>query len=169
MANATAAEPDKIQVERLLTAARSTIAEVRYCWVVTPADDGIGAHARAVLDQKNGAATDLSTRWFLARRVSRKVAEIRRAGRVTLAYQHASGDAFVALSGRADLIDERAAIDSRFRPSNDYEAALAAQLLAVRVTADHLELHIRGVTAEPWGHGRTFLDRGPDGIWRLAE
>jgi hypothetical protein len=27
-------------VGRLLEAARRTIAEVRYCWVVTPADDG---------------------------------------------------------------------------------------------------------------------------------
>ena len=46
---------------------------------------------------------------------------------------------------------------------------LIPQMLAVRVAADHLELHIRGLTAEPWGQGRTFLDRGPDGTWRLAE
>lgn len=156
------------QIERLLAAAQVTIAEVRYCWVVTSAEDGIGAHARAVLDQKGDSEPDVWTRWFLARRGSRKVAEIRRAGRVTLAFQHNSGNAFVALSGRADLIDERAAVDSRFQPANEYEASLAAQLLAVRVTGDHLELHVRGVTAEPWGHGRTSLDRNHDGSWRLT-
>ena len=170
MASATAVEPDdQIQVQRLLTAARDTIAEVRYCWVVTAAEDGVSAHARAVLDQKGDSEPDVWTRWFLARRASRKVAEIHRTGRVTLAFQHDSGDAFVALSGRAELVDERAAVESRFRPSDAYQTALMSQLLAVRVTGDHLELHIRGVTAEPWGHGRTFLDRGPDGIWRLAE
>jgi len=159
----------KNQIERLLAAARRTMAEVPYCWVVTAGMDGIGAHARAVKDQKSGAGDDLWTRWFLARRVSRKVAEIGRSGRVTLAYQHASGDAFVALSGPAELIDDRAAVESRFHPSNAYEESLVRQLLAVRVAGDHLELHVRGVTAEPWGHGRTFLDRAADGSWHLAE
>jgi len=65
------------------------------------------------------------------------------------------------------LIEDRAAVESRFRPATEYEAQLFTQLLAVRVTADHLELHVRGVTVEPWGHGRTLLDRGRDGIWRL--
>ena len=32
---------------------------------------------------------------------------LRRAGRATLAYQHDSGTAYVALSGQAELIDER--------------------------------------------------------------
>jgi hypothetical protein len=26
---------------------------------------------------------------------------------------------------------------------------------------------VRGVTAEPWGHGFTLLERGADGTWRL--
>jgi hypothetical protein len=34
---------NKPEVERLLAAARAAIAEVPYCWVVTPAQDG-GAH-----------------------------------------------------------------------------------------------------------------------------
>ena len=29
----------------------------------------------------------------------------------------------------------------------------------VKCTANHLELHVRGVTAEPWGHGRMLLQR----------
>ena len=157
------------QIERLLAAARDTIAEVPVCWVVTAGADG-GAHARVVKAQPSTAGEDFWTRWFLTPRIGRKAAEIREAGRVTLAYQHDSGNAYVALDGPAELIDDRAAVESRFRGSvyDDPEGVVAASLIAVRVTADHLELHVRGVTAEPWGRGRTLLDREPDGSWRLA-
>lgn len=147
MANGHLDEP----VERLLCAACETMAEVPYCWVVTAAARGSEAHARAVKGQKGGTEADPWTRWFLARRVSRKVGEIRQAGRVTLAYQHGSGNAYVALSGRADLIDDRAEVERRFHPTSAQETSLVPQMLAVRVAADHLEVHVRGVTAEPWG------------------
>jgi general stress protein 26 len=170
MASAAAAEIDRqTQVERLLAAARGTMAEVPFCWVVTPPLTGADAHARVVKDNKIDTDEDAWTRWFLARRVSRKVAEIRRAGRTTLAYQHDSGNAYVALSGRAKVVDERAEVERRFRPTNEQEAGLIPQMLVVRIVADHLELHIRGITAEPWGQGRTFLDRDADGSWRFAE
>ena len=118
-----------------------------------------------------GPADDFWTRWFLTPRIGRKSAEIHEAGRITLAYQHDSGDAYVALAGRAELIDDRAAVESRFRGSayDDPAGVVAASLIAVRVTADHLELHVRGVTAEPWGRGRTLLDRMPDGSWHPAD
>jgi general stress protein 26 len=150
------------QVERLLAAARETIATVPFCWVMTVAEDG-GANARVVQAPPTRDGEDFWTRWFLTPRIGRKAAEIGRMGRVTLAYQHASGNAYVALSGRAELIDDRAEVESRCS-----DRALADRLIAVKVTADHLELHVRGVTAEPWGHGRTLLDRSPDGSWRLA-
>jgi general stress protein 26 len=156
-------------IERLLAAARDAICEVPFCWVVTQAGDG-GANARVVKTQPGAAGEDFWTRWFLTPRIGRKAAEIRRAGRITLAYQHGSGNAYVALSGRAELLDDRAAVESRFRGStyDDPEGVVAASLIAVKVTADHLELHVRGVTAEPWGRGRTLLDRGADGSWRLV-
>jgi general stress protein 26 len=142
---------------------------VPFCWVVTQAGDG-GASARVVKTQPGAEGEDFWTRWFLTPRIGRKAAEIRRAGRVTLAYQHGSGNAYVALSGRAELLDDRKAVESRFRGStyDDPEGVVAASLIAVKVTADHLELHVRGVTAEPWGRGRTLLDRGADGSWRLV-
>ena len=156
-------------VERLLAAARQKIDEVPFCWVVTAAPDG-GANARVVKAQQSGAGEDCWTRWFLTPRNGRKSAEIRQAGRVTLAYQHNSGDAYVALAGSADLIDDREEVNSRFRGAyDDPDGSIAGSLIAVRVAADHLELHIRGVTAEPWGRGRTLLDREPDGSWRLAD
>lgn len=159
----------QLEVERLLAAAGHAIAEVPFCWVVTPAEAG-GANARIVKAQPTRDGEDFWTRWFLTPRIGRKTAEIRRAGRVTLAYQHNSGNAYVALAGPAALIEDRAEVDSRFRGSiyDDPEGVVAASLIAVRVTADHLELHAHGITAQPWGRGRTLLDRDGDGSWRLA-
>lgn len=154
-------------VEQLLAAARDAISEVPYCWVVTAAGDG-GANARAVKAFPNDEGEDLWTRWFLTNRAGRKATEISRAGRVTLAYQHQSGNAYVALAGPAEVIDEPQAVETRLRQVYDPEGALAGRLVAVRVTGNHLELHIRGVTAEPWGHGHTLLDRAPNGSWHLS-
>lgn len=154
--------------ERMLAAARRIIEELPFFWVVTAAVDG-GANARIVNAQPSAAGEDFWTRWFLTPPNGRKAAEIRRAGRASLAYQHGSGEAFVALSGRAELIDDRDAVNRRFRGSrfDDPKGLVAAGLVAVRVIGDHLELHIRGTTAEPWGRGRTSLDRNPDGSWTL--
>jgi hypothetical protein len=152
----------------MLTAAQRVIEELPFFWVVTSAGEG-GANARIVNAQPGKAAEDFWTRWFLTPPNGRKAAEICRTGRVTLAYQHPSGEAFVALSGPAELIVDPAEVNSRFRGSrfDDPGGIVAAGLVAVRVTGDHLELHIRGVTAEPWGRGRHSLDRNPDGSWRL--
>src|SRR2546430_8058238 len=140
------------QVERLLAAASDTIAAVPFCWVVTPDGDG-GANARVVKAQPTRDGEDCWTRWFLTPRVGRKAAEIVRAGRVTLAYQSDGGHAYVALAGRAELIDDRAAVESRFRGSayDDPAGVVGASLIAIRMTAHHLELHVPGVTAQPWG------------------
>jgi general stress protein 26 len=158
---------ERHHVERLLEAARRTIAEVRYCWVVTAAGDG-RANARVVKAFPNGDGEDLWTRWFLTMRTGRKSAEIRAAGRVTLAYQNDSGDAYVTIAGPAEIVDEPCAVESRLQQVDDPGGALRGKLVAVKCTADHLELHIRGLTAEPWGHGRTLLARSRDGAWRFA-
>ena len=101
------------EVARLLAAARAAVTEVPYCWVITAADGG-NAHARVVKAFSNQTGEDWWTRWFLTRRLARKTTEIRNAGYVTLAFQHDSGKAYVSLAGRAELIDERPAVESRF-------------------------------------------------------
>lgn len=153
-------------VAKLLFAAHAAIAEVRYCWVVTPGKIG-AAHARVVKAFPSEAGETWWTRWFLTRRAARKTAEIRDAGCVTLAFQHDSGEAYVSLAGPAELIDTRRAIERRLQQVDDRAAMLAEQLIAVRVDADYIEIHIRGVTAEPWGHGRTALKRSREGVWCL--
>ena len=165
------AEREERRVDRLLAAARDAIAEVPICWAVTAAEDGRGANARAVRDctaDRGGAGADPWTRWFLALPGSRKAAEIRRAGRATLAYQHNSGNAYVTLCGQAELVDDRSEVAAGLRTVDDPDGSLAARLIAVRVVADRVEVHVRGVTAEPWGQGRTLLERdGGGGAWRL--
>lgn len=156
------------QIERLLAAARDTIDAVPYSWVVTAAADG-DAHARAVKVFPNEEHEDVWTRWFLTNRIGRKASEIRKTGRVTLAFQHRSGNAYVALAGPAEIIDEPDAVESRLREVDDPDGSLAGKLVAVRVSGERLELHLRGVTAEPWGHSRTWLDRLPGGSWRLVD
>jgi general stress protein 26 len=158
---------NKPDVERLLAAARAAISEVPYCWVVTCAQDG-GAHARVAKAFPNENHEPWWTRWFLTRRLARKTAEIRNAGRVTLAFQHQSGNAYVSLAGTAELIETHSAVESRLEQVDDPAGALTGQLIAVRVDADQIEVHIRGVTAEPWGHGRTLLARSGNGVWRLV-
>jgi general stress protein 26 len=154
-------------VERLLEAARQTIAAVRYCWVVTSAGDG-RANARVVKAFPSSDGEDLWTCWFLTMRTGRKSDEIRATGRVTLAYQHDSGNAYVTIAGRAEIIDEPSAVESRLQQVDDPGGTLQGKLVGVKCTADHLELHVRGVTAEPWGHGRTLLQRDRKGAWQLV-
>jgi Pyridoxamine 5'-phosphate oxidase like len=156
------------RVARLLAATCEVIAEVPICWVVTPTLDGFGANARAVHD----CTADIEgrhgwTRWFLTPPTSRKAAEIRRSGHATLAYQHTSGNAYVTLVGRAELREDKALVAAGLRRVADPDGSLAARLVAVRVSVHRVEVHVRGVTAEPWGQGRTLLECDEVGVWRL--
>src|SRR5882724_11707849 len=98
----TVTETDILQ---FLAAARETIAVVPLCWLTTRSAEG-GTNARAVNSSAGAPGSDEWTRRFLVRRSSRKVAEMRAAPMVTLAYQHPSGDRYIALGGRATIIDD---------------------------------------------------------------
>lgn len=162
----TAAEPPRI--EDLLAAATRTIAAVRYCWAVSAAVEG-GANARIVLPFADG--DDEWTRWFLTKRASRKAVEIGAAGRLTLAYQHDPSEAYVVLAGPALMVEDEAVLRRFWKPGWDafFPAGFAAaQMVPVRVAVERIEIHARGVTAEPFGFGRTVIERGADAVWRLA-
>jgi general stress protein 26 len=157
------------QIDRLLAAARETIAAVRYCWVATRAEDA-GANARAVLSFPGAPGSDAWTRRFLTNRGSRKVAELRRDPRVTLAYQANTGDAYVALAGVAHLVEDRTETRSLWQANvvKAFDEFVEANMIVVRIEVDRIELHARGVTAEPFGHGRTVIQRDASGVWRFA-
>lgn len=157
------------QILQFLAAARETIAAVPICWLATRSLEG-GTNARAVNCSGGRPGSDEWTRRFLVRGSSRKVAEMRAAPWVTLAFQHASGDRYVALGGRATIIEDVAEmrtmwpsnLDARFPPG-----FADANMIVIQVDVDRIEVHVRGLTPEPFGHGRTLLERQPEGSWRF--
>src|SRR5215813_6052906 len=144
-------------IPRFLGAARETIASVRICWLATRSLEG-GTNARAVDSWAPATGSDEWTRRILVRRSSRKVAEMRAAPLVTLAFQHPSGDRYVALGGRATVIEDVA--EMRTLWPSELEAYFPpgfaeANMIVIRVDVDRIELHVRGLTPPPFGAGRT--------------
>ncbi len=77
----------------------------------------------------------------------------------------------MALAGHAELVDDRTEMRSLWHTAWDalFPAGFAdANMIVVRVAVDRIEMHARGVTAEPFGHGRTLLERASTGGWRLV-
>jgi general stress protein 26 len=166
----TMPEMTAAQIDRFLTAAHETVAAVPFCWLATRSADG-GANARAVRSCAGAPGDDAWTRRFLVRRGSRKVAEMRTAPRVTLAYQHDSGDAYVALGGRAVLVEDTVEMRTLWPGKMDalFPPGFAdTNMMVVRVEVDRIEVHVRGVTREPFGHGRTSLERNGKTAWRFV-
>jgi general stress protein 26 len=94
-----------MRTETLLQVARNIIASVPSCMAITVDANG-DANAR-VVDPR-----PLSENWtvrFATERRSRKVAEIARSGRLTLAYQNVAERTYVSLIGRAGIGEDVAA------------------------------------------------------------
>lgn len=160
-------DADQDYVERLLDAAKRSIEGVRYCWAATAAEAG-GVNARLVMPFAAGTAKDAWARCFLTNRHSRKAAELRRSAGIALAYQQDGGDAYVTLLGRAELLDDPAEVRQYWKPAWDaYSPIARAKMVIVRVAVERIELHVRGVTPEPFGFGRTAIERDGEGRWRL--
>lgn len=163
-------EVTEAQIIQFLAVARETIAEVPFCWLATRSVEG-GTNARAVRSSPGAPGSDEWTRRFLVRRNSRKVTEMRAAPLVTLAYQHPSGDRYVALGGRAMIVEDVA--EMRTMWSSDLDAYFPpgfadANMIVIRVDVDRIEIHARGLTGEPFGHGRTLIERQSSGSWRFV-
>ena len=156
------------QIIQFLAAARQTIAAVPICWLATRSLEG-GTNARAVNTNAGAPGSDEWTRRILVRRSSRKVAEIRAAPAVTLAFQHPSGERYIALGGRATIVEDIA--EMRTMWPNELDAQFPpgfadANMIVIRVDVDRIEVHVRGLTAEPFGAGRTLLERQATDSWR---
>ena len=94
---------------------------------------------------------------------------MRAAPLVTLAYQHPSGDRYVALGGRATIVDDVAEMRTMWSSELDahFPPGFAdANMIVIRVDVDRVEVHARGLTREPFGHGRTLIERQSSGAWR---
>jgi general stress protein 26 len=156
------------QIEAFLAAAHETVVGLRICWLATRSLEG-GTNVRAVDCFAGAPGSDKWTRRFLVRRTSRKVAEMRAAPMVSLACQHASGDRYVALGGRATIIDDLTEMRSIWPSELDAQMPPGfadANMIVVRLDVDSVEVHVRGLTPGPFGTGRTLLERQPDASWR---
>ena len=156
------------EVSALLAGAVKTIEAVRYCWLVTTAADGFNARPMGrVLPEKG---EDAWTIRFVTDGRSRKAHELCGEREVGLIFQSDPDEAYVALWGKARLL-ERAADVNRFW-KKQYEAyfpmpADRAAAAFIEVDVGRMELWIRGVTPEPFGLHATKLARD-GGAWRLS-
>ena len=89
------------QDARVLDAARSTIAAARFCFLITLDSSG---QPQARLMNPFDPEPDM-TIWMGTNRKTRKVEQIRKNPRVTLAYPDIPGSGYVTLIGKARLVD----------------------------------------------------------------
>jgi general stress protein 26 len=157
------------RVNRLLTAAGDTMAKVADCWAATPSEAG-GVNVRVVGPIPGVPGEEDWTIWFATRRSSRKAADIRRSGLLTLGYQHHPDRAYVALIGGAVLIEDRREIRDRWRENwrlyfpggpDDPDTVF------VRMNTRRIELCVPGVSPEPFGLRPSVIERGDDRSWRI--
>jgi general stress protein 26 len=163
-------KPDAAEVSRLFAGAAKTIEGERYCWLVTAAENGL-ANMRPMGRLMHDAGEDEWTIRFITDARTRKVAEMRRAGGVTIIFQHAPDDAYVTLIGTAILCESETEVRERWK--NAYGAYFPtkqdrANAIFVKVDIERMELWIRGVTPEPYGMRATILERDAGCDWRLA-
>ena len=155
-------------VERLLAAARETMAKVTDCLLATLAEDG-SINSRVVVPIPAPTSDDVWTIWFSTHLGSRKAHEIRRNARLTIGYHHHPDRAYVVLKGRATIVEDRDVIRAgwreRFRPYFP-GGPENPDTVFVRIEVERIELCVNGVTAEPFGSRHSALERGTDRQWK---
>lgn len=159
---------DVADVSRLLAAAAKIMERVRYCWLVTAADDG-GHRSRPMGRVPRDADEDEWTIRFLTDGRSRKAADLRRVGQVSIIFQHDPEDAFIALTGKASLAESKAEIRKRWTAAYDtYFPDGPSSAIFVTIDVARMELWIRGVTPEPFGLHTTVLERDAKRRWHTS-
>ena len=157
-----------MQVDAVLEAARAAVAANTWCFAITLAADGT-PHARLI--QPGPLQEDWSLR-FLSDARSRKVRELRRDPRLTLAWQHDAERAYVTLLGRAVVNAEAAAKRAIWRPEMDRFHPGGPQdpnNVIVEFATERLEIYsgARGIAPPPRGFSAATLTR-KDGSWSLG-
>ena len=145
--------------EELLAEARRIVGRARFC-VAATASDG-SANVRVV------QLLDLDADWtasFVTSASSRKVEEIRRTGRLALAFQHDADMAYVALAGRARVDADPATKARVWVPGLDrWFAAGGSDPDAVVVVLEVERLEMlslgRGILTEPRGLRAVVVER----------
>jgi general stress protein 26 len=161
---------DGLEVSRLLAGAAKTVASVRYCWLASATEAG-PPRARPMGRVLNDPGEDEWKIRFLTDGRSRKARDMRRAGEVTILFQHDPDLAFVTLIGKAALRDSASEVRERWKRAYDVYFPTEtdrASATFVEVQVERMELWIRGVTSEPFGLRATVLERNAGGAWRVV-
>ena len=151
----------------LLQIARDTVAKSPMCLAITVDQNG-EANARVV--QTSPLRDDWTLRFMTDRR-SRKVEEIERTGRLTLAYQDNPDNSYVTLVGRAAIVDDVAVKQAIWRPASQKwhpGGPTDPNVVLIDFTADRVELWSspHGVVPDPTrGLWAAAVSRTADG-WR---
>ena len=156
-----------MDIPQLLAIARQTIAQVPLCMAVTVAENG-EAHARVV--QPGPLREDWSV-GFMTERYCRKVQEMQRTGRLTLAYQCDAQKAYVSLSGRPVVMDDVALKRATWSPASDLfhpGGPDDPNVVVVRLLVDCIEIYnaSQGIQPSPVGLNAAVLRRAGSG-WQL--
>ncbi len=123
--------------EELIAAARDVMASQKYCALVTIDATG-GASVRTM---NPFPPEEDMTVWFATNDRSRKVAEIGANPRVTLYYaDHQKASGYVTLSGRAELVADRAEILKRKRAYWDQSFPNLEHLVLIKVVPEKLDV-----------------------------
>src|SRR5262245_32932199 len=154
-------------VNRLLDAAAEAVGRVRYCWLVTNA--GGACRTRPMGRLPRDAGDDPWLLRFLTNGQSGKAGDMRRSAGVSVIFDDDPHEAYVALAGKATLIEDKTEIRGRWQPAYETyfpEGPEHSGAVFVTVDVDRIELWIRGVTPEPFGLKTTVIERDEERCWR---
>lgn len=147
---------------RLLAAARQIMAAQTYCALITLDETG----RPQVRTMNPFPPEDDMTVWFATNTRSRKVREMRADPRVTIYYSdHAKAIGYVALQGRAVLVDDRREILKRKRDYWDQAFPGLQNLVLVKVVPERLDVlnYESGLPADPVTWRTPSIELGPAG------
>jgi general stress protein 26 len=140
--------PAQLSRTDLIAAAREIMTSQQYCSLITQDQDG-RSQARTV---NPFPPEEDMTVWFATSTLTRKVQQMRRDPRVTLYYaNHAQATGYVAIIGRAVLVDDRAEMIRRKRAYWDTAFPGFKNLVLVKVVPEHLDVlnYSRGAQGDP--------------------
>jgi general stress protein 26 len=140
--------PKPLDRAQLLDAAREIIGAQTYCAFIT-----IDATGRPQVRTINPFPPDEGmVVWFATNTRSVKVAEVKRDPRVSLYYaDHAKATGYVAIHGRAELVDDKQEILKRKRAYWDSAFPGLEHLVLVKVVPERIDVvnYSRGTVSDP--------------------
>lgn len=134
--------------QELIAAAREIIAGQTYCSLVTQDEEG----RPQVRTMNPFPPEENMTVWIATSTTTRKVRHIQREARVTLYYaNHGEAKGYVAMTGRAELVHDRAEMVKRKRAYWDTAFPEFKNLVLIKVTPEHLDVvnYSRGALNDP--------------------